>query len=145
MIAILDWELSTIGHPLVDLLFTTAPFWGGPKANDQDEAPSPYMDATLRKEYGLPDLTQLLDRYASIVGYDVRKDNNGMDVQIARIFNMVRGATISHGIHARTVTGQASSDESWMYFKNTRRSVENALSLIEELEASGKGYMVAKL
>lgn len=101
------------------------------------------MDVASREAYGLPDLKQLLDRYVSIVGYDVRKDNSGMDIQIARIFNMVRGATISHGIQARTVTGQASSDESWMYFRNTRRSVESALALIEELENRGVKINVA--
>ena len=139
MIAILDWELSTIGHPLVDLMFTTAPFWGAIKANavDDVEVDSPYATAQGRREYGLPDLSDLLDKYTGLLGYDVRKDNDGMDIQIARIFNFVRGATISHGIQARTVTGQASSDESHLYFKNTKRSVEQALVLIEETE-SGK-------
>ncbi|KAK5082942.1 hypothetical protein LTR05_006824 [Lithohypha guttulata] len=144
VIAILDWELSTIGHPLLDLLFTLSPFLGGPKANDLDSPSStPYDTAHSRQQYGLPDLDNLLNHYTNIVGYDVRKDNDGRDVQIARIFNLVRGATISHGIQARTVTGQASSEESWRYFRNTRRSVDSALRLIEELE--GENRVVAKL
>lgn len=138
VIALLDWELSTVGHPLVDLVFTTAPFWGAVKSNSPDDAEpeSPYLDAAKRRAYGLPDLDELLDRYAAKVGYDVRRDGEGRDLQVARIFNFVRGATISHGIQARTVTGQASSEFGHVYFKNTRRSVEQALRLMEELVAS---------
>lgn len=136
VIALLDWELSTVGHPLVDLVFTTSPFWGAVKANSlgDSEPDSPYSDAAKRHAYGLPDLDQLLDRYTTNVGFDVRRDGNGTDLQVARIFNFVRGATISHGIQARTVTGQASSEFSHVYFKNTGRSVDQALRLIEKLE-----------
>lgn len=95
-----------------------------------------YLTPESRREYGLPDLGQLLDEYTSTVGFDPRKDGDGRDIHVARIFNFVRGATISHGIQARTVTGQASSDESHVYFKNTRRSVEQALKLIEEVEST---------
>ncbi|KAK5949438.1 hypothetical protein OHC33_009612 [Knufia fluminis] len=146
VIAILDWELSTIGHPLVDLVFTTSPFWhlnANAAASDNATAIA-YHSAESRREYGLPDLNDLLDKYTSIVGYDVRKDGNGLDMEVAKIFNFVRGATISHGIQARTVTGQASSDESHLYFKNTRRSVEAAVKLIEEVESGRKGGSGAK-
>jgi len=140
VIAILDWELSTIGHPLVDLVFTTSPFWhlNAEAAAADGTTTVAYHNAQSRRTHGLPDLNDLLDRYTSIVGYDIRKDGNGMDMNVAKIFNFARGATISHGIQARTVTGQASSDESHLYFKNTRRSVEAALKLIEELERGGK-------
>ena len=49
-----------------------------------------------------------------------------------------RGATISHGIQARTFAGQASSDFSHVYFQNTRRMLDEAWGMVREL-GGGKG------
>jgi aminoglycoside phosphotransferase (APT) family kinase protein len=136
VIAILDWELSTVGHPLMDAVYCVGPFWntqtstGHPGGNSKD---SPYSPQN-RASSGMPDPEQLMDRYSQIVGFDPRKDGGGRDWEVAKVFHFVRGGTISHGIQARTISGQASSDFSHVYFENTRRSMEAALKRVEELK-----------
>jgi hypothetical protein len=51
-----------------------------------------------------------------------------------RSADFAQGGTISHGIQARTVTGQASSEFSHFYFENTKRSLDAALVMVRELK-----------
>ncbi|KIW99577.1 uncharacterized protein Z518_11316 [Rhinocladiella mackenziei CBS 650.93] len=140
VIGILDWELSTIGHPLMDLAFTLSPFWnehykiGRPRSQYHE---SPYTDAN-REASGMPTADELLDRYSTMVGFDPRTEGNGQDWEVAKIFQHVRGATISHGIKARTFRGQASSESSHIYFDHTPKSLETALAAVRALKA-GQG------
>lgn len=136
VIAILDWELSTIGHPLMDCVYVVSPFWNTvTKAGDPSmkSARNPYAPEN-RAASGMPDPNELLDRYSQIVGFDPRKDGNGKDWQVAQVFHYMRGGTISHGIQARTVTGQASSEFSHVYFDNTKRSLEAALERVKNMK-----------
>ena len=138
MIAILDWELSTIGHPLMDAVYVVGPFWNeatkaGHPSQGSSDSKSPYAP-TNRASAGMPDPDELMDRYTKIVGFDLRKDNGGRDWEVAKVFHHVRGGTISHGIQARTISGQASSDFSHVYFENTRRALEAALARVKELK-----------
>ena len=136
VIAILDWELSTIGHPLMDLVFHISPFFDDYTKVGQStlsSSESPYKREN-RKACGMPEPQDLLDRYAEIVGFDLRKDGGGRDWEIATIFQYARGATISHGIQARTISGQASSDTSHLYFAKTRKSLDAAYRRMRKLE-----------
>jgi hypothetical protein len=49
--------------------------------------------------------------------------------------NKEQGGTISHGIQARTITGQASSEFSHQYFQNTRDYLEGSLAKMREIES----------
>ncbi|KAL6362136.1 hypothetical protein LRP88_04211 [Fusarium phalaenopsidis] len=135
VIAILDWELSTIGHPLVDLAFSTSPFFdhvtkiGKPSSSSE----SPYKPEN-RKAYGLPEPQELLDRYTEIVGYDLRNDGGGKDWEIATIFHNIRGGTIAHGIQARTISGQASSEFSHLFFSKRKRFLDTAWQQVKKLK-----------
>jgi aminoglycoside phosphotransferase (APT) family kinase protein len=139
VIAILDWELSTVGHPLLDTVYCVGPFWntqtstGHPGGASRE---SPFA-AENRKSSGMPDPDELMDRYAQIAGFDPRRDGGGRDWEVAKVFHFIRGGTISHGIQARTISGQASSEFSHVYFDNTRRSLEAALKKVDELKAQG--------
>jgi aminoglycoside phosphotransferase (APT) family kinase protein len=91
VIAILDWELSTLGNPLMDAVYVVGPYWnrasavgktGGPKA-DQDGVA--YDDANL-EESGFPTQDELLDRYTKITGWDPRKDK----WEVAKVFHLMR-------------------------------------------------------
>ncbi|KAF4456258.1 phosphotransferase enzyme family domain [Fusarium albosuccineum] len=139
VIAVLDWELSTIGHPMMDLIFLVSPFSDDyVRVGKTASSPtmSPYKEEN-RKASGMPELGELLDRYASIVGFDVRKDGGGRDWEVATIFYHLRGATISHGIQARSISGQASSDFGHLYFAKTKDSLDAALRRIEKLQEQG--------
>ncbi|KAF5266773.1 hypothetical protein FOXYS1_2385 [Fusarium oxysporum] len=136
VIAILDWELSTIGHPLMDLVFCISPFFsdytksGKSSLSFQD---SPYK-LGHRARSGIPEPDELLARYAEIVGFEMRQDNRGKDWDTAIIFHYLRGATIAHGIQARSIIGQSSSSFSHLYFSKTRQAIEAALRRIESLK-----------
>ncbi|ORY15066.1 kinase-like domain-containing protein [Clohesyomyces aquaticus] len=132
VIAVLDWELSTIGHPLMDAVYVVGPYWNrgiaGGKARD-DMGGECYEEGNLGKS-GMPGMGELLDRYAEVTGWDPRGDW----WEVAMVFHLMRGGTISHGIQARTVTGQASSEFSHVYFENTKRSLNAALKMVRELK-----------
>ncbi|KAF1810007.1 APH-domain-containing protein [Eremomyces bilateralis CBS 781.70] len=130
VIAILDWELSTIGHPLMDAVYVVSPYWQKISKAFEEEGWA---------AHGFPDPNELIDRYTQINGWDPRKDK----WEVAKIFHMVRGGTISHGIQARTVTGQASSDFSHIYYTRTKEYFDNALAKVRQLKENEKG--VSKL
>ncbi|KIW94090.1 uncharacterized protein Z519_05406 [Cladophialophora bantiana CBS 173.52] len=130
VIAILDWELSTIGHPLMDAVFVVASFW-----NEPYKATGSRSSSSLSKVSGIPKADELMDRYSEIVGFDPRKDANGRDWEIAKIFHHVRGSTITHGIQARTIRGQASSEFSHLYFEYTKSGLDIALKMVREMKA----------
>lgn len=120
----------------MDCVYCVGPFWnthtstGHPGAQSPD---SPYAPQN-RAQSGMPDPDELLDRYCEIVGFDPRRDGGGRDWEVAKVFHFVRGGTISHGIQARTISGQASSDFSHVYFENTKRSLDAALEKVRELK-----------
>ncbi|KAF2464108.1 APH-domain-containing protein [Lindgomyces ingoldianus] len=136
VIALLDWELSTIGHPLMDVVYVVGPYWnraskagisGGPARDDMG---GEVYDTQNLVASGMPTMDELLDRYTEIAGWDPRHDR----WEIAKIFHLMRGGTISHGIQARTISGQASSEFSHVYFENTKRSLGAALNMVRELK-----------
>ncbi|KAK7191615.1 phosphotransferase enzyme family domain protein [Paraphaeosphaeria sporulosa] len=134
VIAVLDWELSTIGHPLMDCVYVTGPYWnryskaglGKPRDDQGGEA----YDDEKRAQSGMPEMGDLLDEYTKRAGWDPRGDR----WEVAKVFHLMRGGTISHGIQARTISGQASSEFSHIYFENTRRSLEAALEMVRSLK-----------
>jgi hypothetical protein len=46
----------------------------------------------------------------------------------------LQGSTISHGIQARTISGQASSEFSHIYFENTKRGLNAALEKVRSMK-----------
>lgn len=120
----------------MDLVFHVSPFFDDyMKVGKTPSSPSesPYKPKN-RRVSGMPEPQELLDRYAEIVGFDVRKDGRGKDWDIATIFQYIRGATISHGIQARTISGRASSEFGHIYFGKTKQSLDAAWKRVERLK-----------
>ncbi|MCR9096175.1 MAG: phosphotransferase [bacterium] len=97
--AVLDWELSTLGHPFADVtyhlsarLFPTSPF------QDVD-------DAALRAA-GLPTQAEYVKGYCERTGLDDLPD---LDFYLA--FHLFRTAGIMFGIAGRAKAGTAASDQ----------------------------------
>jgi aminoglycoside phosphotransferase (APT) family kinase protein len=69
IVAVLDWELSTLGDPLADL-GTTLAYWG--QADDDEVLAAarivPPITATAA---GFPTRRQVVERYAEITGFDM--------------------------------------------------------------------------
>lgn len=94
VIGVLDWELSTIGHPLSDLAYLCLPYR---LSRDQPVAKDLVAE-------GWPTETQMLTRYAARTGRD------GIhDWAIFLAFNCFRVAAITQGVAARAAQGTASS------------------------------------
>ncbi len=100
MAAIVDWEMSTIGDPLLDLAWVIMT-WPDP---DEERASSGYVDYT-----GMPGRAELLQRYATVSGRPV--DEIDYYVILAR-FKM---AVVLEGGYARYVQGGADNPKMQMF------------------------------
>ena len=105
----------------MDAVYVVSPYW------------SSLDQKTISSANGWPSPGALLDRYSDIAGYDPRRSGSGKDFEIAKVFHQLRSGTISHGIHARTVSGQVSSEFSHIYFENTKKSLDSALDRVRKL------------
>jgi aminoglycoside phosphotransferase (APT) family kinase protein len=92
MAAIVDWEMATVGDPLLDLAWVVMG-WPNP---DEDRSSKTYVDYT-----GMPSREELLERYARVSGLPV--DEIDYYVILAR-FKM---AVVLEGGYARFVKGGA--------------------------------------
>lgn len=97
IVAVLDWELSTLGHPLADFAYHALLYRipGDIVAGIGGEDPV---------ALGLPTEREYVGSYCERTG---RTSIPGWDFYIA--FNLFRLAAIFHGIKARVVRGNASS------------------------------------
>ena len=99
VVAVLDWELSTIGHPLGDLMYH-AMEWYRPSGVD---ARGTLGEADLAA-LGIPTLEQYIDRYCQRTGFAFSGN-----FAFYRAFNLFRVAAILQGIAGRAAQGNAAS------------------------------------
>ncbi len=100
IVAVMDWELSTLGHPLADLgyLCMALRLPGRP--------PLPGLAGQDRAALGIPDEAALLRRYAQLSGTAV-----DADWPFVLAFSFFRLAAIAQGVAKRAQQGNASSDQ----------------------------------
>ena len=118
--AVLDWEISTLGDPLADLAYAlnqwpdvghTVPPRGAPATS----AP------------GFPTRTEMAQWYAERTGRDLSL----LDYYAG--FNRWKTAAITHGVYARYMEGQKSTEG--VDLEGLRKSVEYSLGLAEQAVA----------
>ncbi|WP_017671230.1 phosphotransferase family protein [Blastomonas sp. AAP53] len=97
VLALLDWELSTLGDPIADLSYFLMS-WVQPA-----EGRNGLLDLDL-KALGIPTMEEALARYVEKAGLDHTPD---MDWYLA--YNQFRIAAILQGIKKRVIDGTASS------------------------------------
>ncbi len=98
--AIIDWELATIGDPLVDLGLLLA-FWGPERA---EPVAMPKVQALTRVP-GAPTRRELADHYAGLTG----RSTDALDWYL--VLALYKLAAIVEGAYARFVNGL--SDDPW--------------------------------
>lgn len=106
VIAILDWELCTIGHPLADLGNLLQPLsivTDKYTAALSNGAMEPLKGASA-KYPGLPEVPEALNIYRKEAGWDP-----SVDWTFAVVYAHLRLSVIAHGIAARVLRKQASS------------------------------------
>jgi len=111
VVAVLDWELSTIGHPMSDVSNLFATIYFGPYAPDSISGGGIVGMPDLDKS-GIPTQEEFLQMYSDLSGRKIDK----AQWHYFLTFYFWRGAIISQGIGARLVAGQASSTQGAEFF-----------------------------
>eukprot|EP01059_Diplonema_ambulator_P000080 TRINITY_DN10061_c0_g1_i1.p1 TRINITY_DN10061_c0_g1~~TRINITY_DN10061_c0_g1_i1.p1 ORF type:complete len:370 (+),score=95.62 TRINITY_DN10061_c0_g1_i1:984-2093(+) len=106
IVAVLDWEICTLGHPTTDLTWATSGM----------EIPmSSYPDRGLagpNPPPGTPSKHHLLALYNSLTN---RPPLPQAEWNFFEVLNFWRSAAISHGVYARSLQGNAGSDLASMF------------------------------
>jgi aminoglycoside phosphotransferase (APT) family kinase protein len=102
-LAVIDWELSTLGHPLSDLAYTCMLY----------DVMLPKIGGLAGVDFaktGIPTEAEFVARYCERVG------RAGVpDLHYYKAFSLFRLAAIAQGVYKRSLDGNASSTEAAMF------------------------------
>ena len=125
VLAVLDWELSTLGHPLADFSYHCMS-WHVPPG-------------TFRGLYGhdiaalgIPTEAEYVARYCQRTGRNPI-DPDHWDFYLA--YNMFRGAAIVQGVMKRAMDGNAANQHAIQVGKTARPTAEKGWQRVEQLLA----------
>ncbi|MEM7412634.1 MAG: phosphotransferase [Myxococcota bacterium] len=119
VMAVLDWELCTLGHPLADLAYFC-------QAYHTEAVPgATLMDSDLGA-LGIPEESAFLDRYCALAGRGPIDD-----WAFYLVFVMFRSAAIVQGVYKRGLDGNASSERAHIYGDIARSTADRAWKLVE--------------
>jgi aminoglycoside phosphotransferase (APT) family kinase protein len=121
VVAVLDWELSTLGHPLSDLAYNCMTY----------HLPA---DLPTVRGFGTADLARLgiPDERAYIAAYARRTGRDpGADWPFFMAFSLFRYAAIVQGVYARALQGNASSASAGQLGRTAPRLAEIGWALAE--------------
>ena len=98
VVALLDWELSTLGHPFADLAYQVS-LWSMPP-----DGPLSGLKGVDRNAQGLPTDDQYVADYCERTGLDGIKNWD-----FYQVFSLFRMAAIVQGVKKRGLEGSASN------------------------------------
>ncbi|XP_072047432.1 acyl-CoA dehydrogenase family member 11-like [Amphiura filiformis] len=131
VIAVLDWELSTLGDPLCDLAYVCMPYnW------PSDMAASPVNPSAAGRQLseldGIPTQTEFLQAYCyrSRIKYPVPN----WEFYLALSFFKI--CSICQGVYARGIMGNASSEMAQMFGEITKQYAEVGWRQTQKVSAS---------
>uniref|UniRef100_A0A8C8RZW5 Acyl-CoA dehydrogenase family member 11 n=1 Tax=Pelusios castaneus TaxID=367368 RepID=A0A8C8RZW5_9SAUR len=129
VVAVLDWELSTTGHPLADLAYTAAfYFWPNTiKCLGQESTLS------LRDTIGIPSLEELISIYCRCRGISTAFPN--LNFFLALSYFKIAG--ICQGIYARYLLGNSSAENSYEFAEKVKPLAETGLLLSTRTSFTG--------
>lgn len=120
IVAVLDWELCTIGHPLADIAYNAflwrshSPSWGS-------------LDGVDFQASGIPTEAEYVARYCERTGRGEIED-----WPFLMAFSIFRLASISQGVYARTLAGVLASEREAV--NGCPPLAEQALAILEGRE-----------
>jgi aminoglycoside phosphotransferase (APT) family kinase protein len=120
MLAMLDWELSTLGHPLADLAYNCLLY----HMNSPTQGSLVGIDLTAM---GIPTEQEYVADYCRRTG---RPDVEHWDFYLA--FSLFRLASIAQGVYKRGLDGNASSDQAMTYGTICQLLAYLAWSIVEK-------------
>jgi len=119
IIGVLDWEMSTIGDPLMDLA-TTLSYWIEP--NDPDELKMFAFGPTYLP--GSASRLELAERYAKKTGRDVS------DILFYFVFALFKNAVVAQQIYYRFKQGLTKDERFAMFIAGVRMISQQAMRAI---------------
>ncbi len=125
LLAILDWELATIGHPLADLAYC-ASFYHLP----HDAGAFSGLAGLDLGALGIPDEAALLARYCEGVGRPVPGD----EWNFFLAFSLFRSAAIGQGVYDRSQRGNAADARAHLYLDMARNCARVGWEIAEGKE-----------
>jgi aminoglycoside phosphotransferase (APT) family kinase protein len=126
VLAVLDWELSTLGHPLADFAYHCMT-WRMHAGQSRGLAGLPFT------ELGIPTEDEHVKAYCRRTG---REEISKSDWEYYMVFNMFRLVGILQGITKRVQLGNAASADAEAAGRRTRPLAELAWQLVERIEAN---------
>ena len=124
ILAVLDWELSTLGDPLADFAYHCMT-WRMPQGASRGLAG---VDLAA---LGIPDEAAYLQRYLERAG--AGRTVSPADWTYYLVFNMFRLVGILQGVAARALRGNASSELAMQTGRRARPLAEQAWALAQTL------------
>jgi aminoglycoside phosphotransferase (APT) family kinase protein len=118
VLAVVDWELGTLGHPLADLAYNCLP-WHVPDRTRGDLT-------GLARSYGIPSEADYVAAYGRRTGRDA-----GADWNFYLVLSLFRLASISQGVYKRGLDGNVSSPGALDRGTKARELAEKAWMLAE--------------
>ena len=115
IVAVLDWELSTLGHPLGDLAYCCMHYYD--ELENEKEL----------TESGIPTENEFLARYCELTG---RETIENWTFYI--VYNFFRFAAITQGVYKRGLDGNASSKIALSLGENCRKRADKAWQMVEK-------------
>ena len=117
VVAVLDWELSTLGHPLCDLAYNCIGY-------HLPDPPHGFANVDFAK-LGLPTENEYVAAYCRRTG---RRAIEHWNYYVA--FSLFRLAAIAQGVYVRGLKGNAANPESVKMSRSPRERAELAWSLV---------------
>ena len=117
VIAILDWELSTLGDPCADFSYHCMQYRLNPNLSKKEYC----------KKAGIPTEEEYVSMYSDVTGYDLKDE-----WELYMAYNLFKSAGILQGILGRVRDGTAASKHAKDMAARVRPLAEGAWKLIEE-------------
>jgi len=126
VIAVLDWELSTIGNPISDLAYNCMVYY---ILLSKQTKPSTSRTIANETVDGIPKLVDFISAYCKRTN---RKPIKNWHFYVA--FSFFRGASIAQGVYARSLQGNASSEMAATFKDTVPTYADLAWEIILEAE-----------
>ncbi|MBM4256520.1 MAG: phosphotransferase family protein [Deltaproteobacteria bacterium] len=119
VLAVIDWELSTLGAPLSDLAYNCIPYY----VADPTRGDITHLDPS----YGIPSEHEMVARYC-----EQSSRQGTADWTFNMVLSLFRLAAISQGVYKRGLEGNAASPEAILRRDRCRVLAETAWVLVEK-------------
>lgn len=127
VVAVLDWELSTIGDPLADLAYCCMMYYGAGALSDLPELPA-----------GMPSEEEFVEKY--LAGRNMEPLSPELWA-FYKAFICFRSSAITHGVFSRGLQGNASSTRALEYFDAFVETARKGNTIVEGVFGSIKSRL----